>query len=69
MKRHGKRLCSVLLAAVMLLSLLPVEAAAQDIDTVTVIETAEDFFAIMDEPTDAYRLENDIDLGWIAPLG
>lgn len=65
MKRHGKRLCSVLLAAVMLLSLLPVEAA-QDIDTV---ETAEDFFAIMDDPTDAYRLENDIDLGWIAPLG
>ncbi|MGM9554364.1 MAG: S-layer homology domain-containing protein [Faecousia sp.] len=69
MKRHGKRLCSVLLAAVMLLSLLPVEAAAQDIDTVTVIETAEDFFAIMDDPAGTYRLENDLDLGWIAPLG
>lgn len=68
MKRTLKRLCRLLLA-VALAALIPMNALAYDYDAVTPIRTAGEFFAIMDDPQGAYRLENDIDLGWIAPLG
>ena len=62
-----KRMLCWLLCICMVLPLVPFEALADD--GVTEIYTAEDFFAIMDDPSGYYRLEKDIDLGNIAPLG
>ena len=62
-----KRLTAILLTLALLLGVLPpLEARA---DAVRSISTAEEFLAIMDDPGGSYRLENDIHLGNIAPIG
>ncbi|MBE6932913.1 MAG: hypothetical protein E7464_06005 [Ruminococcaceae bacterium] len=62
-----KRLTAILLTLALLLGVLPpMEARA---DAVRTISTAEEFLAIMDDPGGSYRLENDIHLGTIVPIG
>lgn len=66
MKRRGKRWLSLLLSLALLAGFCPAQALAAEM--VTPISTVEEFMEIMDRPDGSYRLENDLDLGLIAPL-
>ena len=79
-----KQIISLLLCLAMVLPIVPAQALAQesaekppemavplssDLDNTRVIDTAEEFMAIMDDPDGSYRLEADLDLGEVLPLG
>ena len=66
--KYRIKLISFVLAVVMVLGLLPATLVSS-MDYVIPITTAEEFLAIMDAPDRSYRLENNIDLGTITPLG
>ena len=69
MKNVYKRLGSLLLCLAMALSLVP-PVSVTAADMVYLIESEEDFYAIMEDPYASYRLETDLDLGVLdKPLG
>lgn len=68
-KTFGKILWLCLCLCVILSLAQMTTARAEETDTVYVIDSKEDFFAIMDDPFGTYSLEADLDLGTITPLG
>jgi len=67
MKHRLRSFFSVLLCLSVLVSLCPPEVLA--VEMVTSISTVEEFMAIGEKQTGSYRLEADLDLGTITPLG
>lgn len=66
--QRNKRVTAMLMAMIMMLGIiLPIRA--ETLDYIISIETAEDFFEMMKYPNHSYRLEQDIDLGLIDPIG
>ena len=69
MKQTLLRFLSLLLTLALVLSAAPARAVSEGLDTTVSIKSVEDFMAIMDDPDGSYRLDADLDLGEILPLG
>ena len=62
------RALSLLLCLALVLPMLPIPASGA-LDATVSIGSVEEFLAIMDDPDGSYRLDADLDLGNVRPLG
>ena len=68
MNNKRLRALSLLLCLALVLPMLPIPASGA-LDATVSIESVEEFLAIMDDPDGSYRLDADLDLGNVLPLG